>query len=170
MIVNYLLSLDQSLNLTGFAIFSSVNGDLYKYGIFDLKDIKGDNISDEKIYNIKMFLDRIIKEYNIKFVVIEDIQSQSNVNTFKLLSWLQGVLKNYLYENNIPYAIISPPAWRKELGIKGRKRDEQKINAINYIKNRYNIDVSSDVADAICIGLGAIEKLKNNNIKIYIEN
>lgn len=167
---SYLLSLDQSLNLTGFAIFNNIDGELYKYGVFDLKDIKGDNVTDEKILNIKMFIDKIINNYNIKLVVIEDIQSQSNINTFKLLSWLQGVLKNYLYENGVPYLIISPATWRKELGIKGRKRDEQKISAINYVKSKYRIDVSSDVADAICIGLATIEKMKANDIKIYIEN
>jgi len=77
----------------------------------------------------------MIDSWNPSIVVFEDIQLQKfgdgeeAVLTFKKLAHLQGVLKNYCYENNIPYFIIPPGTWRTHNNIKGRTRTDQKKNA-----------------------------------------
>ena len=46
---------------------------------------------------------------------------------------------------------VRPSEWRKVCKIKGKCRKELKENAIKYVKNKYNIKVCDDEADAICI-------------------
>ena len=71
-----------------------------------------------------------------------------------------------IYENKpIKYGCICPnktleyidrviyilKEWRKYCNIKGKKREELKQNAVNYIKNKYKIEVNDDTAESICI-------------------
>ena len=164
------LSLDQALNLTGFAIYD--NGELILHGVFDLKDIKN-NIHEpnnspvqEKISNIKQFLEKIIKDYEIDLVVLEDIQSQVNINTFKQLAWLQGVLINFLFQKQVCHVMLKPSEWRTIVGVKGRKRVEQKLSARKKVFELFAKDVSEDEADAILIGLASITAKGKFDLKI----
>jgi len=43
--------------------------------------------------------------------------------------------------------------------VKGKKRAEQKANAIQIVKDKFNLSVSDDEADAILIGNFAVNKL-----------
>ena len=62
------------------------------------------------------------------------------------------------------HTVLAPSHWRSilksQFGIGfGRSRAEQKKSARGFVKDHYNIDVSEDEADAICIGIaGIIEK------------
>lgn len=159
-----ILSLDQALNLTGFAIYN--NEELILYGTFNLKDIKDNNSVEEKISNVKKFLQKIINDYEIDFVVLEDIQSQVNINTFKQLSWLQGTLINFLYDNKICHLVLKPSEWRAIVGVKGRKRVDQKLNAREKVFDLFSKTVSEDEADAILIGLASITANGKFNSKI----
>ena len=149
-----ILSLDQALNLTGFAIYD--NKELILHGTFNLKDIKGDNSVEEKVSNVKKFLEKIIADYEIDLVVLEDVQSQVNVNTFKQLAWLQGTLINFLYERKYCHLIVKPSEWRSIIGFNGRKRVDQKQSAKDIVFKLFSKDVSEDEADAILIGLASI--------------
>ena len=55
-------------------------------------------------------------------------------------------------ENKIPYEVVSPNVWRKYAGTCGKNRKEEKILSVSVVKNKYNINVSDDVAEAILIG------------------
>lgn len=165
-----ILSLDQASNKTGFAIYSSK--ELSKHGVFDISDIDkkhfGDNYYHEKVTNVKMFLDRCIKEFNIDLVILEDIQKQTNIKTFKDLAYLQGVLKNYCYENNIPFSVLSPSEWRSgTLHIKGRKREDAKKNTQDYVKKQFGIEASEDECDAIGIGSAGVKLLDKGKLEIF---
>ena len=164
------LSVDQATK-TGFSVFKE--DDLFKYGCFDLSDVTrksyGDTYFDEKVLNVQMFLERCIGEFEIDLVVMEDIQKQQNVQTYKNLAYLQGALKLYCYSNHIPYSILKPSEWRKVLKIKGRKREEQKANSIKYVESKYGIIVSDDIADSICINDSARILLKKNKLEIFKE-
>lgn len=166
-----ILSLDQSSNLTGYSVYK--NEEFLSYGILSLKDITskshGELYYDEKVENVKQFLIRCIDYFKPDIVVIEDIQRQSNVRTFKDLAYLHGVLKNYLYENNIPFVSISPSAWRGELKIKGRKRVDVKKNTQSYVKDNFGIEVTEDEADAICIGIATSKMLSKGKIELLKE-
>ena len=165
-----ILGLDQSSNYTGFAIFE--DDKLIKYGLFDVHDIKKDTNGDlfylEKIQNNLMFLDRIIKEYNIDFVAIEDIQKQTNILTYKKLAWLQGNLVQYLYNLGIKFTIISPSKWRSILGIKGRGRTVVKKNTIKYVEDKFNINIKKDdESDAIAIGYAVSKRIGKKSLEVY---
>jgi len=111
---------------------------------------------------MKQMYDKIkgcLIKINPDFVVFENVQFQKNYGTFQQLSQLQGVLMSLLFERNIGFQIIEPTAWKAFCGVKGRKRTEQKANAIQLVKDKFNLYVSEDEADAILIGFWAINKI-----------
>lgn len=142
-----ILSFDQSTKLTGWAFFNSK--ELEGYGIIDGSKIKN---LDEKLLYQKNEIIKLYNNFSPDFVIIEDIQYQKNIFTYKELAELLGIISNYFYEHKINYLIIPPSQWKSYCDIKGRKRAEQKENTIQFVKNKFNIDVSDDIADAICIG------------------
>ena len=149
-----LLSLDQSSRITGYAIFQDEQ--LIKYGKIELED---KNIG-LRLYKLRQEIEKIIKEYNIEFVIFEDIQLQSNVqnniSTFKILSEVFGVIYELLTEMKIPNKSILAVTWKSKLKIKGKTRQEQKKSAQSFVLEKYNIKPTQDEADAICIGLSEI--------------
>jgi len=64
-----------------------------------------------------------------------------------------------IFERNIAFHYVEATAWRAFCKIKGRKRTEQKANAIQLVKDKFNLYVSEDEADAILIGFWAINKI-----------
>ena len=97
-------------------------------------------------------------------VVIEGVQFQNNYRTYSQLSQMQGVIFNILFEQNIEFRLIEPTAWKSYSKIKGKKRVEQKENTILMVRNKFNINVSEDEADAIGIGIWAINNINNKEI------
>jgi Holliday junction resolvasome RuvABC endonuclease subunit len=102
----------------------------------------------------------LIDKTNPDYICLEDCQFQNNYRTYQQLSVLQGTILALLFERNIPFTIIEPSAWKSFSLIKGRKREEQKANTIQMVKKKFNIDVVEDVADAIGIGVWAINHIK----------
>ena len=96
---------------------------------------------------------------NPDFVVFENVQFQKNYGTFQQLSQLQGLIMALLFERNIGFQYVESTAWRAFCGVKGKKRTEQKANAIQIVKDKFNLSVSDDEADAILIGFWAINKI-----------
>lgn len=166
-----ILAFDQASSMTGFGVYR--NGKLIKYGVLNLKDITksshGEVAYDEKVENVRQFLIRCIESFNPDIVAIEDIQRQSNVKTFKDLAYLQGVLKNHMYVNNVPFVVLSPSMWRGELKIRGRKREDVKRNAQLFVKDKFDIEVTEDEADAICISIAGHNMLEKDKIEINRE-
>ena len=80
--------------------------------------------------------------------------------------WLQATIVMMAYEINpkIEYDFIGASTWRAALKIKqgrGIKRNDLKPQDIQYVKNKYNIIVNDDEADAICIFDAYNEKFNN---------
>jgi Holliday junction resolvasome RuvABC endonuclease subunit len=150
------LALDQSTACTGFAIF--INQNLKKSGIY-----KPQGELFQRINKTKEYIRELIQDYNIEYVFIEDIQYQKNQKTYKILSNLQGVIINLLVELNVEFEIIPPSRWKSWNGIKGRKREQQKRNTIEKVKEIYGKEALEDEADAICIGLYGLYLLKQKD-------
>lgn len=144
-----ILSLDQSLNTTGWAIFSE-NGKLFESGIFTTtKSYK----ESKKLFELFTFVSDMCGKNEIETIVFEDIQNQCNDNTYKKLAHVQGCLMTYCEIADIDYIIYPSSHWRSVIGgTWGKKRDEQKQQAVYLVSDIFNKDVSSDEADAICIG------------------
>lgn len=151
-----LLALDQATHVTGWAVF--IDEKLTKWGKIEA------NQSDlgERLYYIKNEILKLISEYQIDEIVFEDIQMQSNVvnnvQTFKTLAELFGVLYETFTEIKVPNTAILASSWKSTLGIKGKDRATQKRNAQAWVLNNYNIKVIQDIADAACIGAAYLKR------------
>lgn len=94
-------------------------------------------------------------------------QKPQNVDTFKKLNKLLGILENLADEKNYDYDTKSASEWRSPLKIKGKKRDEKKANAIKFVKKiGINLDNyvddyerKTDVADSICMCIYKMKQL-----------
>ena len=119
----------------------------------------------------------LIDKFKVDRVIFEDIQLEkyeSNgqsgdcVLTFKKLAHLQGVLKNYCYENNIPYEVIPVATWRNHSGIKGKTRTDRKKSAQLKVLELYDINANFDCCDAILIGrCAAASQAKQSEIIMF---
>ncbi len=150
-----LLALDQASKTTGFSIWNDEEG-LIEYGsvFISHQDVI------KRFYEMKKRIEELIKEYKIDCAVLENVQRQQNVQTLIMLARLLGILELTLYEHNIDFSVVNATTWKSKVGIKGRNRNEQKRNAINHVKEKYEIDVNEDVAEAICIGEYQFKQIK----------
>lgn len=149
------LALDQSLRSTGWAIFK--NNKLIKADIFTVSKTAP---MDRRLMEIQKQLTELYHEYEFEKLYFEDIQLQAgNALTYKHLAYAQATIILWCGNMNIKYEILAPSHWRKILGGNfGRKRAEQKRHAIDLVQKWYGIEVSSDVADAICLGRAGIQE------------
>lgn len=158
-----ILSLDQALQTTGYAIFEDEK--LIKWGTFST------NASypiEERLYTIQQKLTELDQQYNIGYVFFEDTQKQVNLDTYKRLCYVQSVIMLWCRNRGgIHYNILSPSHWRKILKDKykinwGRKREEQKQAALDWVRQEYNEKFTTDSADAVCIGRAGLLELNKN--------
>lgn len=145
-----LLALDQSSRITGWSVFK--DNKLVDYGKFTLDE---ENV-DARLQHFRKKITQLIYDYSPDEVVYEDIQFQTNVannvQTFKVLAEIYGVLSELLTEMRLPHTSILSTSWKSTLGIKGKARQEQKQNAQKYVLEKYGIKVVQDTVDSICIG------------------
>jgi Holliday junction resolvasome RuvABC endonuclease subunit len=149
-----ILAIDQASTVSGYSIWKDKL--LASYGKIQSKD--KDII--ERMYEMYNQIKALIKNQKPDFVVLEGVQYQSNQKTYNQLSQLQGVLFSICLEKNIGFCIVEPSVWRQFSGVKGRVRAEQKLSAIEKIKELYGFDTEEDVAESILIGVWAINNVK----------
>lgn len=145
-----LLALDQSSRTSGWAVF--IDGKLTNQGNFTVSQ---DDFG-VRLHAIREKVKALIKQYNITEIVFEDIQLQSsignNVDTFKKLAEVFGIILELSIDLNIPAIAMHPTSWRSAISLKGKTRTEQKKAAQAHVAAKYNLKVSEDTSDAICIG------------------
>ena len=145
-----LLAWDQSSKKSGWSLVE--DGKYVQSGIIDKSKIAD---IDTRIGEMGIAICQLIKELHPDLVVIEDIQNQSSISTVVSLARLQGFILGWCYVKHIRTEIVRPSEWRKILNFKqgaGVKRQELKQQGINYIKEKYNMDLSEDEAESCCIG------------------
>lgn len=145
-----ILALDQASHISGYAIFE--DNQLLECSHFTFND----SDMGKRLMKIRQKIEDLIKTHKIEYVIMEDIQMDNaktnNVQTFKILAEVFGVIAELLEEMDIPNSAVLAVSWRSRLGIKGKLRPEQKKNAQIYIENKYGIKPTEDEADAACIG------------------
>ena len=155
------LALDQALGTSGWAVFD------------DKILIAADTFSvsktapmDRRLLEIYKNLTDLYHEYEFEKIYFEDIQLQAgNALTYKHLAYAQAAIILWCGHMNMDWSISAPSHWRKVLGGGfGRKRAEQKRYAIQLVQKWYNIEVPSDIADAICIGRAAIQESREKKV------
>lgn len=157
-----LLALDQSSRITGYAIF--VDENLVVHGSINLTE---EDVG-QRLVLIRKEVTKLIHKYDINEIAFEDIQMQAsvgnNVQTFKILAEVFGVILMLCTELKINYTIVSSNTWKSTLKIKGKKRSEQKQDAQRYVLEKYGIKAIQDTVDAICIGAHMIANPGKNTI------
>lgn len=158
-----LLALDQSIRITGYGVFQG--NELIKHGHWSIPS----NLPlGTRLKHFLINLNTLSSLFQIDKVAFEDIQLQrGNVETYKKLCYTQAMIIFWCEKYNIPYVILSPSHWRSIIKQKykqsfGRSRQEQKQAALNFIQEYYHLEVTEDEADAICIGLAAIQEEQQN--------
>lgn len=120
------------------------------------------------IQHIEELVTSLLKSYDISAVFIEDIQLRANVQAFKKLAQLQGVLVNLFEKNEYLYGYVAPSQWQNFCKARGRNskeikeqvlsveltgKKESKILSIQFVKDQFGIETTNDnVADSICMG------------------
>lgn len=162
------LALDQAARVSGWALFDDEDGFLRDYGTIEVKKTLD---LPQRLFTFQEEVRKLTNEAVDKelFLAFEDIQLQhGNVQTYSRLAYVQAALLLLVQESDriVDYGILAPSHWRKVLGgTWGRKRDEQKAHAIEVVEQRFGLtDVSSDAADAICIGLASLQERKEGQM------
>lgn len=155
-LVSNILALDQASKTSGYSVFK--DGKLHTYGKFTFEDAD----LGERLCKIKNKILELINEYDIDELIFEDIQLQNNVTqnvqTFKILAEVYGLIDQMASELKIPHRSYLASSWKSQLGIKGKDRAEQKRNAQKYVMSTYGVKCTQDEADAICIGDCAVKR------------
>lgn len=145
-----LLALDQSSKITGFAIFE--DGKLLEVGKFNLDGYE----LEERLVKLRNKIKDLICDNKISEVAIEDIQMQNNVinnvQTFKTLAEVMGVIVELVTEMEIPLTIVSSNTWKSTCKIPKAGRTEEKRAAQAFVQSTFNKKVTQDEADATCLG------------------
>jgi len=85
----------------------------------------------------------------------EDVKSNQQV--FKALMYLQAATAIRFFTNHEQHIneFVHVSTWRSACGIsvgRGGQRDNAKAQSMALVKNKFNLEVNDDIADAICIG------------------
>ena len=153
-----ILALDQATRTTGWSVFQE--DQLIASGTFTFED---DDFA-LRLVKIRNKVISLTEQYGINKILLEDIQLQgqsNNVESYRQLADVRGVLCELAREMNIPHEIIHSQTWKSVLDIKGRDRATQKRNAQAFVLATYGKKVSQDESDSICIGSAYIKSNKS---------
>lgn len=169
-----ILAIDQS-RYGGWSLFDYKKKQLIDYGAFNFPSPK--YTYPQAIFQVKRYVLKLLKDTGASAIFIEDIQLRRNVDSFKKLAQLQGVLVDSFIENEYLYDVIAPSTWQAYCNARGRTTKEiknktesvdvsnkkkSKILSLTFVKDNFDVITDNDnMADAICIGWYAV-----NNIKI----
>ena len=147
------VAIDSATRKTGMALFK--DGELVDHLLIDLSKFKG--YADERMIEMaRQITSQIGWWYDVSLIYMEEPDGQSsNVNVYRMLSEIIGMVKFWADQWHIPVEEVKPAVWRKHCGIKqgGKKRDELKAESVAFVKQTFGIDVGDDEADAICLGI-----------------
>ena len=147
------VAIDSATRKTGMALFK--DGELVDHLVIDLSKFKG--YADERMIEMaRQITSQIGSWYDVALIYMEEPDGKSsNVNVYRMLSEIIGMVKFWADQWHIPVEEVKPSVWRKHCGINqgGKKRDELKSESVTFVKKTFGIDVGDDEADAICLGI-----------------
>lgn len=143
-----ILACDQATRKTGIAVIESDNLKL----IYSCVLQESDQDYVKRIYNMTNNLFKLFDEYKCEVISFENVTYQHNALALIELAQLQGMILSKCLDKSLLYLIPRATEWRSVCGFSGGRRAEQKEQAIDFVKNKYDIDVSDDESEAICQG------------------
>ena len=153
-----ILALDQARN-GAWAVFDYEKKELLDYGVFSF-DAKKYTYA-QAILQIESLVAQLLNRHQISAVFIEDIQLRANVQAFKRLAQLQGVLVNLFEKNEYLYGLIAPTQWQHFCADCGKaaqtdmtaEKKQSKLRSLQFARAQFHIQTENDnLTDAICIG------------------
>ena len=148
-----ILGIDASTKCSGCAVVDA-KGKLLFHSAFDLKHI--DDIDERIDCQIENFI-KLFDEWEPDICYIEDTWKAGkvlNIQTTKKLTNLIGAVRCLCIHHGCLFNTVYPSSWRSAIGIdggKGTQREEFKQRAITWVKKKFDLDVSDDEDEGICI-------------------
>ena len=145
-----ILTLDLSTHSTGYC--AGQDGQIKNHGFI----VATQKNTIQRIITMREQIKILLDIYKPDKVVMQEVRPEFNSRTNKVLMWLQAavVIASYQINPKIQCQFKGASEWRAAIKIKqgrGIKRDQLKPQDIQYVKNKYNIIVNDDEADAICL-------------------
>lgn len=165
---NLILSIDPALSTTGYAIINEDTLEIVHCNKITTSRMVSE---DDRVSKIVYILVDIANKYSVKCITLEDgflgVNAKTSLQLAKLRGAIIGVFKYLNFEIN--YRL--PKQIRKTFGCKGNaKKDEiaqcvinmygkdsQTIKSIGPYSDKQNKDKTSDIYDAISIGISYIK-------------
>lgn len=157
------MALDQSTRVSGYSYFE--NGEYVVSGMVDLSKSKLE--TPERSFEMAKALWKVIAKYKPEHLILEDVQNQSNTKTVVILARLQGMLIGYAEAHGIKVYILSPSQWRGVLKYSQGpkvKRAELKQQSIDYVKEKYRLELPEDECESIALNDAARKKLELDSL------
>lgn len=170
----FVLAIDPALSTTGYAVINMNTLELaYINKIVTLPGKR----EEVRISEIVKELFHTAKQYPIKHIVLEDGFLGVNARTAIQLATLRGAIIGVFNFNKYLVHHMLPTQIRKELDCGGNAKKEQiaeevikmypnneKLKAIGPYSDKQNKNKTSDIYDAISIGVAFIKSLKDGNM------
>lgn len=103
----------------------------------------------------------LLYQYKPSIIYVEDEVVTRNMDACRFLFRLQGAIEGWAILNNCEFNTVRPTEWRKACDFKqgrGQKRSELKQQSIDYVKKLFNLELTDDEADSVCVGLYVLKK------------
>lgn len=169
----FVLAIDPALSTTGYAV---INLNTLEIAYANKFMTSPKNSDDFRINEIVAKLFCIASQYSIKYIVLEDGFMGSNARTAIQLATLRGAIIGVFSFNKYQVHHMLPSQIRKFLGCGGNAKKEQvaeeiikmypnnkKLAIIGTYSDKQNKDKTSDIYDAISIGVAFAKSLKGGN-------
>jgi len=155
------------------SVFDYEEKKLLDYGVWSFPSEKC--TFEQAVLQIETLLDGVIRKHGVDAVFLEDIQLRRNVQSFKKLAQLQGVLVNLCKKNEYLYGLVPPAQWQSFCKARGRTNKEikakvteiegvkktSKILSIQAARNIYGVETDDDnLADSIMLGHYCVNQIK----------
>lgn len=141
-----LIAFDQSTTASGYCVMEMGTARIIDSGV--VIPNKNDDTIDRITYTIKRCLN-LVRTHEVTFVFIEGVQIQRNPVVYEVLAKLAGSLEIMLYESGYLVNVVKASEWRRRVGIKSRKRALVKQEAIDMVKELYDIEPTEDECEAV---------------------
>lgn len=152
------VGIDSSTKHTAISVF--IDG---KYDSHYLLSHDGISDVEERIDSMGKDIIKHLDDIKPNMIFIERPQGHGrNVDMVFKLSTILGIVRGWCLVNDAYYETVMPSTWRKYIGIQQgkKKRAELKAESIKYVKETYDIDVTDDEADSICLCGAMVNRYK----------
>lgn len=166
-----LLSLDISSKDTGWALFDNLS--LVNYGLLDIDKYKENKvITNSTLHSFGDMIYELLLEQEPDRVAVENIYIGLNKTAGIKLGMMSGIARYLSYQaTGFGIQTIFPSEVNRALGMKTLKSADRKRQLVDNINTKFKLKLlkrEHDTADAIGIGMVAMDKILKNLKKKFI--